>query len=161
LAPLPSTSDAQHSRQISQSNIWSFPQAFKALTRFQCLIISSRSKSTHNRFSANSGNIIHACGLFVRVEATNLCLEAVAVLVTTVETDGGAVVDAAISFNAESHSLAIGQEQLRDIVKSECDMLGYFSLLALASFRKVTRLPDRMYSRPCCFWEGITTTAMR
>lgn len=60
----------------------------------------------------------HPCrGLFVRIEAIDLCLEVVAVWVTIVETDGRAVIDAPIWFNAESLSLAIGQEQLRDIVK--------------------------------------------
>ena len=72
------------------------------------------------------------------------CLEAVAVRVTIAKTNGWAVIDAPIWFNAESLSLAIGQEQLGDIVKSECDMLIYFSLPTLASFHKVTRPLDRM-----------------
>jgi hypothetical protein len=72
------------------------------------------------------------------------CLEAVAVRVTIAKTNDWAVIDAPIWFNAESLSLAIGQEQLGDIVKSECDMLIYFSLPTLASFHKVTPPLDRM-----------------
>jgi len=161
LGPLPSTSDAQHSRQISRSNIWSFPQAFKALTAFNAFNHFFKIKVDAQRVLCELWRH-HPCrGLFVRVESIDLCLEVVAVWVTIVETDGRAMIDVPIWFNAESLSLAIGQEQLRDIVKSECGMLGCFSLLTLASFCKVTRPPDRMYSRPCCLLEGITTTAMR
>ena len=52
-----------------------------------------------------------------------MCLEVVAIGVVIVNTDGWAMVDAPIRFDAESLALAIGQEEFRDAVEREGDML--------------------------------------